>query len=560
MRIRWYRVERDVPWVPQTLFSSWEWDGDEVEDRSLRNTGTTFQGEDVTSFPRWDNGNPPALPLRQVPCGTPAQWLGDLLVDRDPPLPVNDTGVPSCCAVPFPAGQPALATVTQGQRLTVGADPLAAVLTAEGMGLKFQTERALVTRLRFALYTNDLTPTVNTRLTDFQEASFPGYVRAAPRWGSPYPDPRGFLKITSGAISWTRTAGPGTQTVYGWYAVDPLRERVVWARRFDVPVVVNAPGAVAALAPLSWWLGPMALGAVALGAQAGGLGLSGDQLGELFAVTGQNGGFGLSGLQAGAVLRAGVQGGGPGLSGEQAAALLRVGVQGGGGGLGGSQAASLARLAAQAGGGGLGGTQTGAVLRAGAQAGGLGLAGDQLGAVTAGGFQIGFDFRNTSGYVTDPTDCVFQGGETYPATYTPAAGGSFTAGWNFDESSGTRNRDNTLDPRLAGLLFDTSLTRFFRLDLPSAGNYEVRLAMGDGVYASGAYWQLYDGVTLLATFSGATSGGHFLDANGTDRTAAAWPGSNTPVTFTFAGTQLILKMFSTGAQVSAIAHLHCKKV
>src|SRR3990167_6684343 len=89
----------------------------------------------------------------------------------------------------------------------------------------------------------------------------------------------------------------------------------------------------------------------------------------------------------------------------------------------------------------------------------------------------GFDFRNTSAYVTDPADHTYVlHTETYPTTRN-----GVTFGW----SAGTidsRDRDSGIDARLAGINFGAA-TGTFRVDLPATGDYDVRIASGDASFA-----------------------------------------------------------------------------
>ncbi len=157
----------------------------------------------------------------------------------------------------------------------------------------------------------------------------------------------------------------------------------------------------------------------------------------------------------------------------------------------------------------------------------------------AGNWQQGFDFRNTSTFVTDPT------GDTYVLSSTayPTKGNGVTYGWLKKSLVQARNRNAKLDPRLAGINFATNGSpATFYVDLPSAGTYNLSLAMGDAGYQ--ACWvqcqiQFLDGGTVLATVTkGSTKLGYFYDAKGNNWSAAAWPGSNVSQQVTLAGTRL----------------------
>ena len=146
------------------------------------------------------------------------------------------------------------------------------------------------------------------------------------------------------------------------------------------------------------------------------------------------------------------------------------------------------------------------------------------GDVAVGSWQQGFDFRNTADFVTDPP------GDTYVLATTayPTQGNGVTYGWVKTSLVQGRDRNAKLDPRLAGINFATNGSpATFYVDLPSAGTYNLSLAMGDAGYQ--ACWvqcqvQFLDGSTVLATVTeGSINLGYFYDAKGNNWSAAAWP-------------------------------------
>ena len=163
--------------------------------------------------------------------------------------------------------------------------------------------------------------------------------------------------------------------------------------------------------------------------------------------------------------------------------------------------------------------------------------------VTSSGGQqsLGFDFRNTAGFVTDPP------GDTYVLTSTayPTKGNGVTYGWVKTSLVQARDRNAKLDPRLAGINFVNNGTpATFYVDLPSAGTYNLSLAMGDGGYPqcwSQCQVQFLDGSTVVATVAGGpTNLGYFYDAQEKNWSAAAWPTSNLSQQVTLTGTRLTM--------------------
>lgn len=170
----------------------------------------------------------------------------------------------------------------------------------------------------------------------------------------------------------------------------------------------------------------------------------------------------------------------------------------------------------------------------------------------------GINFRVTSGFVTDGTGDTYEINDTldYPRT-TPQG---VAVGWEQSISSG-RDRNSGIDARLAGLALSSSSTnggvQNFRIDLDASGSHDITVAAGDGSYTTHVKVELFDGTTSLGVLvpAGSTSAGNkFFDATGTEYSAAAWPGSNTAVTKTFAGTICRFRV-GDGTNSCAIAHV-----
>lgn len=170
--------------------------------------------------------------------------------------------------------------------------------------------------------------------------------------------------------------------------------------------------------------------------------------------------------------------------------------------------------------------------------------------------------RATSGYVTDTSP------ETYSLANTdsayPVSRGGFTFGYTSVYGDAERNRNNAIDRRFAGIHQCANSTQsVFRVDLPATGLYTVRLAMGDYNNDQLHWFEVFDNVTSkFSTSNVLSTATNFLDANGTSRSVAAWPGSNTPKTgVSFASTTFILKYGGNGVGVgnSALAHLYIEQ-
>ena len=141
----------------------------------------------------------------------------------------------------------------------------------------------------------------------------------------------------------------------------------------------------------------------------------------------------------------------------------------------------------------------------------------------------GINFRRTNTLVTDPADTTYEIGVTanYPRT-TPQGN---SVGYEVANSTDSRNRNASFDPRIAGSHFTTNTTtaNVYRIDLPSAGDYKIRVAMGDGAAGiTQKHLELYDDASHLATIcaAGTIAGLTFQDAADANHSAANWPGSN----------------------------------
>ncbi len=185
-------------------------------------------------------------------------------------------------------------------------------------------------------------------------------------------------------------------------------------------------------------------------------------------------------------------------------------------------------------------------------------------------FDMGFDFRETAGYVTDPTYAVPVLGEAYPHTYTNGNGDSINAGWVNGFRSKT-NRDSTKDVRLAGLNNVYTDTNGgigdFRIDLasgsaPGAGTYTIDNAIGAYDTASAVdLATLKDNTTVVLTMVSSftsTIAGHFLDATGMDRNpgSGSWDSVRTTASATFATTTAICHIENTSASGNAAQWAH----
>ena len=185
-------------------------------------------------------------------------------------------------------------------------------------------------------------------------------------------------------------------------------------------------------------------------------------------------------------------------------------------------------------------------------------------------FPQGIDFRSSSGFVTDPTNCAAElgGGLTYPTT--TAQGNQ--VGWESGYVAGNEvDRDNTIDARLAGSHFTSPAAATYRIDLPATGSYVINLALGDAI-SSGLIekLELFDTTTSLGVLVNGSNGSSFTTWGGLDAqnnlytSSAAWAAANP---LGGGGTGSITKTFSTtiarftvgdGTNFATINHIFIK--
>jgi len=188
---------------------------------------------------------------------------------------------------------------------------------------------------------------------------------------------------------------------------------------------------------------------------------------------------------------------------------------------------------------------------------------------------IGWNFRNTAGFVTDNTSQLYGLGyaDVYPRTRTPVG---YSNAVTFGRGSGSiaqSDRSNAVDPRFAGVIRRgnaLSLIGGWQVDLPAAGDYEIRIAAGDTANASGCTrFQIRDtdGTTVLAECDTGTSvpQDQYQDATCVLRTEANWAATNVAQTVTIsAGSPpkvwIFLGAGSCATENSNIAHLRIKQL
>ncbi len=178
----------------------------------------------------------------------------------------------------------------------------------------------------------------------------------------------------------------------------------------------------------------------------------------------------------------------------------------------------------------------------------------------AGAWDVGFNFRSSASFVTDPTSTTFVSMEQtrYPTTRT-IGGQTVTFGWESVASSyAVRDRVTSYDPRVAGIncQSDAELS-VFRVDLPAAGSYVLGLGIGDPSYGGTSHVVVLSGAsTSLLAVNVVNPANYVGDATGTLRVGTTWASTNATVQRTFASTILRLQIGGQNdGAYSCISHL-----
>jgi hypothetical protein len=189
------------------------------------------------------------------------------------------------------------------------------------------------------------------------------------------------------------------------------------------------------------------------------------------------------------------------------------------------------------------------------------------------------NFRQTNAFVTNGSNQVDWSNEGLSKHYYGDGGNSglaingttYTCGWVLGgglSDVATRDRTTSGDVRLAGMHFvaqNGAGFADFRLDLTSAGTYEIHVAIGDTADHANNYVAIYDNATLKTTVIDSASNhvaDNFYDATGANLSRANWPSSEAGTTVVFASTTLKIRVGKAayGSEAVCLAALGIKKI
>jgi len=177
-------------------------------------------------------------------------------------------------------------------------------------------------------------------------------------------------------------------------------------------------------------------------------------------------------------------------------------------------------------------------------------------------FDMGFNFRSTAGYVTDPAYGVPVLGEAYPHTYTNANGNRINAGWASTPAA-VFNQNSGFDARIAGGNYGDGT---FTIDLssgsaPGAGTYTIDHAMGlAGLGILQNIALIKDNTTTVVDLSNggagySTASSHFTDATAVDNTGSiSWAGTTTSAAFATTTAKVVMSHGTPDGTNACLAH------
>lgn len=166
----------------------------------------------------------------------------------------------------------------------------------------------------------------------------------------------------------------------------------------------------------------------------------------------------------------------------------------------------------------------------------------------------GFNFRSTSGYVTDAGNDTYVTGDTYPTTRN-----GVTFGWTTGPDK-VRDRNNGVNAKVAGCNLSDSTTDVFQVDM--SGSLKVRMAFGDaGSGQLNCSCDLRDSAGSKFTIGPVSpSAEQFYDATGSLHTSAAnWVSSNAQSTAYTFSSYVEWKLIAASGQDSPAAHLELEE-
>lgn len=89
---------------------------------------------------------------------------------------------------------------------------------------------------KLGLYTNNKTPAGADTITDYDEPTWSGYIRAGSlTWSTPDLG-SGVSQTSPGAVHWAVESDPGSEQVFGWLIIDEENGLLIFAEKLTTPI------------------------------------------------------------------------------------------------------------------------------------------------------------------------------------------------------------------------------------------------------------------------------------------------------------------------------------
>ncbi len=164
-----------------------------------------------------------------------------------------------------------------------------------------------------------------------------------------------------------------------------------------------------------------------------------------------------------------------------------------------------------------------------------------------------------SGFPGDPANSTYVLAETSSQTRN-----GITFSWSATGSPSGADRSYVSNAKLAGINYTgPGNTITFSVTLPSTGQKDIRLALGDPYFSSWAGVQCLikdNGSTLFTVGPATPASGNVIDANGSEFSAANWGANNVAKRLTFSTTTFSIQVSASGGNYVTMCHLEIADV
>ena len=116
-----------------------------------------------------------------------------------------------------------------------------ALIPDEGMGIWLDKLNGGTHSFQLRLFQNNFAPSKSSVYANFTDATFSGYFGSTVAWGAVSVAANQATSVAS-AITFTRSIGATSNTIYGWYLVDISTSKVFACNLLSSPKAMNTNG------------------------------------------------------------------------------------------------------------------------------------------------------------------------------------------------------------------------------------------------------------------------------------------------------------------------------